>query len=264
MAKNTYSIFLETEKGLLSIPCGKLEDIDNYTKRFKDRNEFLNVLIKMLKLPIEISEIGVVCLSTYNKKDYKFDYERCLPILYNEDNYDLDSLVGYFGDYLKQSRSRLGMFENVHMVINGYDSGNYTDKDIEFFSRVYLNKKYRNHREMYSLLRDVYNIRKKKFAKRENQSYLSKSRIVDYVDSLFPLSAYNKDKFEISLDELSRIDLEELSLLLCGESHAFSDEPYDPFFPNKEDIEGIQKITGTSLEELQLKCNSQITKRHRK
>ena len=34
---------------------------------------------------------------------------------------------------------------------------NYTDKDIEFFSRVYLNKKYRNHREMYSLLRDVYN-----------------------------------------------------------------------------------------------------------
>lgn len=273
MEKNTYSLFLETNEDLISIPCGNIEDFDEYTIRFtsgmgfKNKELFLKVLINMLRLDIKVENIKRVCLSTMDRKNYEFDYNYCYPIKYDKDNYNLDSLVLYFAQFLKEDRSRLEMFkEDAFRFINRYDEGTYTDNDIDFFARTYLNKRYRNQRDVYFLLTEFgYPIRIEKVKNvrqcEKRSMYLNKLNESEneHIQYLIELASRSEEEYERAIDELSKNDLEELNRYLGKNSHGVVDGVSDVTIPTEEDIILFEEVTGMSLRELQDMCNEQMS-----
>jgi len=269
---NTYNLFLETNKGLISIPCGNIEDIDKYTIRFinemgfKNKELFLNVLINMLDLNITTNDIKRVCLSTMDRKDYEFDYNWSNPIKYGEDNYNLDSLILYFGQFLKENRNKIEMFKDeAFRFINGYENGTYTDNDIDFFARIYINKRYRNQRDVYFLLTEfrypvridkvknirecgVNTIRLDKLNESENK----------YIQYLIELASRGEEEYERAIDELSKNDLEELNRYLDRTFYGVVDGVSDITIPTEEDIQLFEEITGMSVRELHDMCSKQL------
>lgn len=273
MTKNTYSLFLETDKGLLSIPCVNIEDFDKYTIRFtndigiKNKELFLRVLINMLNVKISVNDIKRVCLSIMDRDDYEFDYNYCYPVKYSGDNYNLESLISYFGQFLKDDRNRLMMFkESASRYIFRYHDGTYTDSDIDFFAKIYLNKRYRNHRDVYFLLNELgYPVRidKVKNVRQCSEHFVRMDKLNEsaneHIQYLIELASRGEEEYERAIDELSRNDLEELNRYLDKTSHGIVDGVSDITVPTEEDIELFEEVTGMSISALQNMCREQLS-----
>ena len=108
------NLYMETSKGIISIPFVSIKEVDLFTSEYNSRfdnvgngKKLLDVLIKILQLPISIDDIGRLYLSYKDISDIEFDYETCLPIKYSKDNYNVDSVIDNFSLYLIKDQSRL-------------------------------------------------------------------------------------------------------------------------------------------------------------
>lgn len=255
MANSTYNLYLQTSRGLIYIPCGKIEDIDNFTVRFENHLVFLSVLIEILKLDISLQDINEVYLSNRELSEQKekgFDYERCLPIKYGFDNFKLDSLIGYFADFLKKDRKRLENYKpHVENIIPNYDKGTYYDSDIELFAKSYLTQRYRRQRDEYFYLKNLcdYQImigsmpssRHEKHGIYE-MDFSTRKRFLGLIE----LSYSNFSKYEEKLENFSLDDFSNLAKCIILLS------------PVEEDIKQLENLTGMPLEKIQLLCKGQL------
>ena len=212
MGSSNYNLYLETTNGLLCIPCGKIEDIDKFTVRFENRLVFLSVLIEMLELKISVNDIYRVYLSNRDSKwikEHGFDYEKCLPIKYGIDNFNSESIIGHFADYLKNDRSRLENYKReASLIIPNYEIGNYSDRDIDFFAKKYLTNNYRRQRDEYFYLKELYNPAVMKNAmpterhKKHNLDDMSLKTREKYL-SIIELSYFSREKYFEKLEKFS-------------------------------------------------------------
>lgn len=253
MENSNYNIYLETTKGLITIPCGKIENIDKFTIRFDNRLVFLSVIVEMLQLDISIKDIGKIYISnrTENEiKTYGFNIENCFPIKFGYDNFKLDSLIGYFADYLKKDRTRLENYKReASAFIPNYYNGNYEDHSIDFFAKKYLQERYRRQRDEYFYLKNLCNY---EILTEQMPRNRHKQHNVEDIDrktrkkffSIIELFYIERSKYFEKIDKFTLDEFNDLAKCLILMS------------PTEEDKEEFEKISKFSIEELKQIYNS--------
>lgn len=245
---------------ILIIPFNSLEEVDIFTSRYKDRYSFLNSLIKILEIDVKIKDITSVYIETSKKKN--------LPIKYAKDNYNIDSLTENFTLYLIKNKSTItdGM-KKILTNISGNDNiENLSLKDMNFIVRRYLDSRYSVQRNIYFMIKDDMDIKIDKINNTNTnikRNELSKIDSTDpYIQYLIGLSQRGYD--ELAIEELSKIDLDELKNNLNGDGYSIFDGINNNDLSIYEDMIVLEESTGMSIDEIKDICIKQINNRHRK
>lgn len=282
------NLYMETSRGIISIPFIGLKEVDLFTTCYNSRldkdnlnnkSKLLDVLINILKLPISINDIGRVYLSYNDIDSIKFNYDTCLPIKYSKDNYNIDSLIENFSLFLKRDRRRLNYPGIRNVSINAFGEfkiDNINDRSIDIIAKVFLNNDYRKTRYIYFYLSEFdsplerYNIKIDKISDKEsfnNRKDLSKleSNKDNFIQYLIELSSRNKDNSEIILDELSKMELEDIKKEIGIDSSYLFDGLSNSKKNNIErDIANLEECTGINITILRDICSSQISNGRKK
>ena len=255
-----YYLQLEYDNTIISIPFGKLKDIDNYTMQFKDRLEFLDRIISVLELDIDRNYVSRIYLVDEEDRLDEFDYDSCLPIRYNNDNYNLDSLRDNFILYLQSDHNRIRRYDIVHVKLPGMmdfidgkrDIG---DEEIKQSVYAYFKKHYEGIRKIYFDIKDEYRIKKDTFKlcdKKIKHDELSKleSSEDDYLQYLIELSSRSEEDRLRAIEELSLMDMEELDRRLSSSSYGVIDGISDMDMIKNDEILEIELLVGMNIEDI--------------
>jgi len=275
------NLYMETSKGIISIPFCSIIDVDlftsEYNSRFDDdnlgnRSKLLDVLIKILKLPISVNDIGRIYLSYKDIDDIEFDYETCLPIKYNRDNYNVDSVIDNFSLYLKRDQGRLnypGIRDVGKKIFDRFVPGDMSNNDIDFLAKVYLKDDYRKIRDMYFYLSDLdssyesYNIKIDKLVDNKDNRYSKNISDLesndDFIQYLIELSSRGESEYDIAREELSKKDLEDIRINIGKVSTSIIDGLCDSKLNDiSRDIANLEECTGINIDRLREMCKMQI------
>lgn len=257
-----YYLQLEYDNTIISIPFGKLKDIDNYTMQFSDRMVFLDRIISCLGLNINKNYISRIYLVDEENKDLEFDYDsnKCLPIRYNKDNYNVDSLRDNFILYLQQDHSRIRRYDLFYAKFSGmmgFKAGerDISDEEIKGIVYSYFKEHYKGIRKIYFDIKDDYKIKidnfklKDKEIKRDDLSKLE-SREDDYLQYLIELASRSDDDRLRAIEELSLMDIEELNKRLSGNSYGVIDGISDIEMIKNDDTKEIEELVGMDIEDI--------------
>lgn len=241
---------------ILMIPFNSLEEIDVFTMRYNDRYNFLNRMIKILDLNVQIRDItGLYIMSSANKN---------LPLKYGKDNYNLDSLIDNYALYLVKNRFKIyfpaGLKKVITNIKGEYNLDNLTLKEMTFIIKRYFNGRYSNHREIYFMIKNDMSIEiDKVFSDRRDLKRAELSEFEsdnDYIQYLIELKQRGYD--ELALDELSKIDLEVLSSGLKDSKYGVFDGMCNTDLSIYEDIIVLEEATGMSIDTIKELCYKQI------
>lgn len=273
------NLYMETSKGIISIPFVSIKEADLFTSQYNsrfdnvgNRNKLLNFLIKILQLPISVDDIGRVYLSYKNIDDIEFNYETCLPVKYSKDNYNIDSVIANFSLYLKRDQSRLnypGIRDVGKKKFSRFVPGEMSNNDIDFLAGVYLNNDYRKIRDMYFYLSELdsvnekYNIRIDKLVSNNDDFSSEKLSSLesddDFIQYLIELSSRGDREYNIAMEELSSSDLEDIRRSIGKTPVAVVDGLSDSRLINvNRDIANLEECTGISIDKLREMCKKQI------
>lgn len=274
------NLYMETSVGIISVPFVSIKEVDLFTVEYGSRfdnvsneRKLLDVLIRILQLPISVDDIGRVYLSYKDIDDIGFNYETCLPIKYSRDNYNVDSVIENFSLYFKRNQSRLnypGISNVANNLISRFIPGEVSNNDIDLVVRAYLKDDYRRIRDVYFYLSELdspyekYNIRIDRYARRDNSYDRQFSDIEsnndDFIQYLIELSSRGDMEYNIAMEELSKCNLEDVRRSIGGSSVGVIDGLSDSRLNDKNrDIANLEECTGISIDKLRKLCKKQIS-----
>ena len=239
---------IKTYDGDIEIPFISLEMLDEFTVRYKDREELLDSLLSMLN--INVSSERIIDVFVYYEYEKKGQIRRKnARVKYSKHNFDKDRLVEFMKDFLNKNHDMIkctgvrkirsnGMYE----FLNGH-------RDIEKFevddavNKYFDGAPYGVYRKNYFFLID--NGVKPVINRVNNDGRTNISRQV----SKFRGYCNDGDEYRI-YDELSKIDLEDLRTMLTNSHYGLfdgsdNDKPY-----SLEDLYDLEQSTGMEIEDL--------------
>ena len=269
------NLYLETSKGMITIPFLGIKEADLFTIEYTNRLEFLDSLINILDLRIDRDDVGNIYFSYKDIENIYFDYETCLPVKYSRDNYNVDSLVDNFALYLRQDQRRLDMpgVRNVgKKIVYNFKPGYVSNNDIGLIANAYLRNDYRKMRDTYFMLielntlyeHDVFSIKIDNVPYRKNnvsrkELFQLESNSDDYVQYLIELSSRGEDEYDWAREELSKIDNDDIKRSLGKSSSLILDGFGDMSLISSEEVQNLEKVTGMNIEILRELCKMQIS-----
>jgi len=250
---------IQTYDGDIEIPFRCLELVDEFTIRYQNKEELLNVLLAMLNVSIDRKRIKEVYVYYEYIRNGKIRQKNAV-VKYRGDNFDRKKLKEFLKDFLKKDHNMIYFCgvrkirsKGMHAFISGErDIENY---EIDFAVEKYFEgAPYGIYRKVYFFLRDngvKVNINK---VVRDGDEVVNRSLSNfhsddDYVGTLLKL-AKNSDDYDRIYDELSKIDLEDLKGVLTNPHFGLfdgidNDKPY-----TLEDLYDLQTYTGMDINNL--------------
>ena len=248
-----------TYDGIIEIPFISLKELDRFTIKYKDKDTLIKSLLAMLNLSIKKER--VIDIYVY------YEYERNNQIrrknarvMYSEHNFDETKLSGYLKEFLDNNHDAIhysgvrkirsvGMFN----FLNGY-------RDIERYEinhavdEYFRGAPYGVYRKNYFFLLENGVKPAVKRVVREDDSTISRDLSKFHSDDEFVQSmlrrAQDDDDYDKVYEELSKIELEELSNILTNSHFGLfdgtsNDRPY-----TLEDLYDLEQCTGMNIEDL--------------
>ena len=80
------SLCVCTSVGEFKIPFATIRQLDMFTVRYKNKNELIESLVRILNLPVDIDDVYDI------RMQYVYS-DKYLPIKYSEDNYNTESVI---------------------------------------------------------------------------------------------------------------------------------------------------------------------------
>lgn len=253
-----------TEYGVISIPFLCIEEVDDFTIGYKNLGELVTILIKILKLQIDLYDVDDAYL-TYDKYNRGRD-DKCLPIKYTNDNFNVDSLENFFCTFLEKEPKRIWDSGVRYVKTSGMLEFISTGKITAFEIRNAV-KAYFNGDGGYRKKRDIYFYFKKKYGlnldiKKDRVLYDDDTRKKDlsvydveddgYVSNIIDLYKRGIYTFDEAMEKIGLADLSELRKLLKDGGYGIIDGVSEIDSLVKKDISMLEKCTGMSLETLRL------------
>ena len=226
---------------------------------YNNEIELIESINKILDLSLDISEVTDIYISGRRFKHTKNDSLSCIK--YSTDNYNLDSLKEMLSLYLKQNHKRIRYcdvrFVNTEGMIKFNAGRPISDKDIELAVSIYLNSGYKKERDMYFMIKNFGTVRTEKLKESSRTRESLKEMDDSFVKYLIELSSRGEEQLEKALDELSKIDLEEISKVLDGKQHIPFDWLYNPKeddseYENRHALEVLTGLDTYEIKDLQI------------
>ena len=257
---NSVFLNIETNYGIIRIPFVGLRELDYFTVGYADSVELVNSLIKMLNLSILYSDV----LDMYITGDkYTNNGNSSLScIKYRGDNYDMDSVKNILSLFLRQDHRRIRYCDVRHVKTEGmirFNGGmSINDREIEMAINAFLIDRngiyiYKKVRDMYFLVKNFGGIKINKLYDGDSFLYdinLSKveSRDDDFYQYLIEYSSNGENEFEKAIDELSRMELENIKNTI--ENGNLFDGIKKDDDELTEDMYALESLTGMSIDSL--------------
>ena len=255
--ENKVFLNIDTTRGLVVIPFDKLRDVDLFTEGYDNETELIESLNNILDLSLDISEVINIYIS-----GRRFELTRnssLSHIKYSSDNYNLDSLKSMLSLYLKQDHRRIRYcdvrFVQTRAMID-FNAGNpISDNDIDAAVSIYLESGYKKERDMYFMIKDFATIKTDKLTKEErtkeniSKMHAEEDSVVQY---FIELASRDNNMLEKALDELSKLDLEEISKALDTKQYAPVDGLATPIIKDDEyeHRHALEVLTGLDIHEI--------------
>ena len=272
------SLCIVTYNGLIKIPFKSLQELDLFTVRYADENELINGFNELLKLSILPKDvINVYVYHEYqvgkNENSFRDSY---LPVKYIGDNYDLDSLKDGFIYYLQQDHNRVkdfGVKKIKTAAMREFVLGNENLSDFDI--KVAVDKYFEGAK--YGIFRNVYfKLKQRKVKVSKNRVKREEDKMIDrnlsrfssdneFYQHLLEYASRGPEESNKVVEELSKFDLEELSMMLKNPHYGLFDgvvknsnvsldevngqtqSKFDAFL---EDLYDLEKYTGYDIDEL--------------
>ena len=257
---NSVFLNIETNYGIIRIPFVGLRELDYFTVGYADSVELVNSLIKMLNLSILYSDV----LDMYITGDkYTNNGNSSLScIKYRDDNYDMESVKNMLSLFLRQDHRRIRYCDVRHVKTEGmirFNGGmTINDREIDLAINSFLKDRtgmyiYKKVRDMYFLVKDFGGIKINKLY--DGASYLydinlskTESREDDFYQYLIEYSSNGENEFEKAIDELSRMELENIKDTI--ENRNLFDGIKKEDDELTEDMYALESLTGMSIASL--------------
>ena len=257
---NSVFLNIETNYGIIRIPFVGLRELDYFTVGYADSVELVNSLIKMLNLSILYSDV----LDMYITGDkYTNNGNSSLScIKYRDDNYDMESVKNMLSLFLRQDHRRIRYCDVRHVKTEGmirFNGGmTINDREIDLAINSFLKDRtgmyiYKKVRDMYFLVKDFGGIKINKLY--DGASYLydinlskTESREDDFYQYLIEYSSNGENEFEKAIDELSRMELENIKDTI--ENGNLFDGIKKEDDELTEDMYALESLTGMSIASL--------------
>ena len=258
--ENKVFLNIDTKRGMVVIPFDSLKKLDLFTIGYDNELQLINSLSKILELDLKIEDVLNIYISGKRFEHTRNSSLNCIK--YSSDNYNIDSLGDMLSLYLKQDHRRIRYcdvrFVKIDSMIRFNAGYQISDKDIDFAVKVFLNNKekdnYKKQRDMYFLVKKFGNVKSDKLSRGERDR-LSLSEMNaqgdSFVQYLVELAGRDNDKLVKALDELSKVDLEDISRLMDGKNYA----PFDGLVNNdeteiEEDRYALEMLTNLRIDEI--------------
>lgn len=250
---------IQTFDGDIEVPFRNLEMLDDFTIRYKNREELLKGLLPMLNLSVDIKRIKEIYVYYEYTRGDRLRRKNSV-VKYNGDNFDKKRLIDALKEFLKHDHDMIRYCGVRKIRSNGVQSFISGERDIEDYEIDFAVDKYFEGAS-YGVYRKVYFFLKTHHVKvninkvvRDSDETVDRSLSKfhsddDYVGPLLKL-AKNSDDYDKIFDELSRIDLEDLKTLLTNPHFGLfdgvnNDKPY-----TLEDLYDLQVSTGMDIDDL--------------
>lgn len=250
---------IQTYDGDIEIPFRGLESLDEFTVRYKNREELLTGLLAMLNLSIDRNRIKEVYVYYEYTRANRLRRKTSV-VKYSKDNFDKKTLINSLKEFLKNNHDMIrycGIRKIKSKGIQAFirDECDVEDYEIDFaVDRYFEGAPYGVYRKVYFFLRDYkvkVNINK---VVRDGNETVDRSLSQfhsddDYIGPLLKL-AKDDENYDKIFDELSRIDLEDLKTALTNSHFGLfdgvgNDKPY-----TLEDLYDLQVATGMDINDL--------------
>lgn len=121
--KNNYSIVLDSDEFIITIPFPSLEKIDSFTAHFDNPKNITQTLIDLFKINIQKDKIKHLSINKRFMIKEK-EINKSMPIILSNDIYDEEKIKYTIIDYIIQEEARecLEMLETIHYSIAGLNT----------------------------------------------------------------------------------------------------------------------------------------------
>lgn len=262
MKKNIENLTLlkiKTYSGNIEIPFISLESLDEFTIRYKNREELINSLLSMLNIYIDRDRIiDVFVYYEYERKGQV--RSKSTRVMYSQHNFDKESLVGYLKDFLNKNHDMIKCCgvrkirtKAMYEFLGGY-------RDIEKYeiddavNKYFSGAPYGVYRKNYFFLLDNGVMPRINMVERKGKINISRDMSKfhtddEFVQSIFRSVQNDGDESRI-YEELSKIDLEDLRTLLTNPNFSVfdgnnNDKPY-----TLVDLYDLEQCTGMDIDDL--------------
>lgn len=249
---------INTKNGKYFLPFLDLKKIDEFTSRFENEKEMIETLNRILDLDIELEEIISINISSDKYKERESSSLSCIK--YRNDNWNLDSLRDMFSLFLKQDHRRIRRtdirFDNTDEMLRFQAGKPISDKGIDVAVKVFLCMGYEKQRDTYFMIRDFGNVKVDKVTRDmkktyENNLFNSESYNDDFIQYLIDLASGGEEYLDKAMEELSKVDLEDISKVLGKNELGIYDGLGNINFTEfDEDTYALIEYTGMSIKEL--------------
>lgn len=250
---------IQTMDGDIEIPFYDLMMLDEFTVRYKNKDELLDGLISMLGLQIDKKKI----LEVYVYYEYRRNdriRKKTSRVKYREHNFDMKTLSSFLKEFLEKNHDMIhccGVRKIRSRAMYDFIYGN---RDIEDFEISFAVDKYFEgapygvYRKIYFFLLDNgVKVNINRFERVDKQTVsrnLSKFQTDDdYIQSLLK-RAKDSDSYDSIYDELSRVDLEDLKGVLTNPRFGLFDGVDNDKGYQLEDLYDLQMTTGMDIDTL--------------
>lgn len=254
---------IKTYDGNIEIPFVNLELLDEFTIRYKNKEELVCGLFNMLNISIDKNRV----LDVYVYYEYMKNEQmrtKNSRVKYSGDNVDKKYLSEYLKELLKRDHDLIHYCGVRKIRSKGIIEFIHGDRDIKDFEIDYAVSEYLKG-VPYGVFRKVYFFLKEHGVKfRVNKVVkdgeninrnLSKFHSDDsYIQSLLRRASDDGECDEI-MDELSKVDLEDLRGLLVNSNFGLFDGVDNDRRYTLEDLYDLEKCSGISIDELSIYAN---------
>lgn len=254
--KNKVYLNIRTVKGLISIPFVGLRELDYFTVGYENEENLIESLNKILDLSLSVTDVNNIYISGNRYKDAENSSLSCIK--YSRDNYNLDSLVEMLALYLKKNRERIRNCDVRHVATEGMTNFNagmsISDSDIDLAVKTFLKSGYKKQRDMYFMVKNFSSVKIDGLPNEDiERTKLSKMEAKDdesYVQYLFEFVSKGEEEEERAMDELSKVDFEDISEVLGNNRSTLFDGVTDEKIDSLEDIYALEVLTELSIDKI--------------
>ena len=205
----------------ISIPFKNIALIDEFTTGYSNMEDIGKSLNQILDLNLnDLSVKEIYIIKRTKNKDKDAQYTEYLPIKYNYDMFDYESVKYAYVDYLTHHRSLLlkeGTILNIVTLryLNKYSKIDIKDSDIYMIASAYLKTDYNRYRSAYfTLIENGYQIKKSpppSIPNNYNRIDLTKYNPKDeYFEYLIDYSKIGEEERANAMDILASYSQEEI------------------------------------------------------
>ena len=252
--------------GEIEIPFLGLQELDLFTVRYENKEELVRALSSMLELSISLQSVKNIYVS-YEYQDDRvkgknngYFKQAIVPIKYRSDNFDIGDIENAFSTYLKQdidrvNRTGVRKVRTKAMLDFVGGEGTLSNFDIDTAVKMYFDgAPYRIFRKIYFMIKGQVYVKKNGvvFEERKNiDRSLSKfSSDDDYIDSLLQYALKGEEETDRVMEELSLMDLEELSSRIKNPHYGVFDGVDVDNYVDLQDLKDLEKYSGYTIPRL--------------